>query len=500
MAAQGLGADASPSPRFLLLFAVMLSAWLGGFRPALLATAISVPADAYLFEPPIGEFAVRLEYVPRFLAFVVSALLACALGARRRSAAETVALGMDRDPPARGVAASYVHPLTAGAFAIGIFLLDTLTPFEIAVPVLYVAVVLMAVNFYQARGVLLVCFGCMALTMLSYVLTPGEGSHGIGLLNSSLSLAAIGVTTFLGLKNQSAVASLRRARDELGGKVRELRRANTMLQTEIIERERAEEALQEARAALAHTARVATLGELTASIAHEVNQPLVGVVTSGNASLRWLAAEQPNLEAARRAVERMVRDGHRAADVLDRIRALIKKAPTKKERVDVNEIICEVIALTRTELQRNGVSLQTELANELPPVSGDRIQLQQVILNLIVNAIEAMTGEGAERRELLVSSGEDGLNGVVVAVHDSGVGFGQESADRLFNAFYTTKGKGMGMGLAISRRIIESHGGRLWATPNVPRGATFRFRLPIDGEEAPSSRHVRSPSSAMDLP
>jgi PAS domain S-box-containing protein len=290
------------------------------------------------------------------------------------------------------------------------------------------------------------------------------------------------------------VTDLKWARDELSATVRELRRTNTMLQTEMIERERTEEALQEARAELAHTARVATLGELTASIAHEVSQPLVGVVTSGNACLRWLDVEPPNVEAARRSVERIVRDGHRAAEVLERIRALVKKAPPKEEQVEVNKIISEIIALTRTELQHNGVSVRTELANDLPPVLGDRIQLQQVILNLIINAIEAMTGEGAGPRELLVVSGKDGPNGVLVAVHDSGTGLSEENIDRLFGAFYTTKSKGMGMGLAISRTIIEAHGGRLWATPNTLRGAIFQFRLPIGREAAPSLKQARLPS------
>jgi predicted ATPase/signal transduction histidine kinase len=260
---------------------------------------------------------------------------------------------------------------------------------------------------------------------------------------------------------------------------------------------RAGEQLHQAQAELAHVTRVTALGELTASIAHEIKQPLAAVVASAGAGLRWLASQPPDLEAARRALGRIVRDGHRAGEVLDRIRALIKKAPPKRERVDVNEIISETIALTRPEAQQNGVALQTELANELPLVPGDRIQLQQVILNLIVNGIEAMSGDGAERRELLVVSAKDDANGVRVAVRDSGPGLEKEDLDRLFDAFYTTKPLGMGMGLAISRTIIGSHGGRLWATPNVPQGAIFQFRLPIDGEEAPSGKHTRSPSQAM---
>ena len=246
---------------------------------------------------------------------------------------------------------------------------------------------------------------------------------------------------------------------------------------------RAEEQLNLARAELAHVTRVTTMGELTATIAHEVSQPLTGLVSSGNACLRWLAADPPNLEAARRAVERIVNDGSRAGEVISRIRAMVRKSPPRRDQLNINDTIMEVIALIRSELQQNGISLRAELSNDLPLVLGDRIQLQQVILNLIVNAIEAMSGVGRLQRELLVASVQDGPNDVLVTVRDSGTGLDRTTLDHLFEAFYTTKAQGMGMGLAISRTIIEAHGGRLWATPNVPQGAIFRFRLPTDGEE-----------------
>jgi PAS domain S-box-containing protein len=246
---------------------------------------------------------------------------------------------------------------------------------------------------------------------------------------------------------------------------------------------RAEEQLNLARAELAHVTRVTTMGELTATIAHEVSQPLTGLVSSGNACLRWLAADPPNLEAARRAVERIVNDGSRAGEVISRIRAMVRKSPPRRDQLNINDTILEVIALIRSELQQNGISLRAELSNDLPLVLGDRIQLQQVILNLIVNAIEAMSGVGRLQRELLVASVQDGSNDVLVTVRDSGTGLDRTTLDHLFEAFYTTKAHGMGMGLAISRTIIEAHGGQLWATPNVPQGAVFRFRLPTDGEE-----------------
>jgi PAS domain S-box-containing protein len=256
----------------------------------------------------------------------------------------------------------------------------------------------------------------------------------------------------------------------------------------------AEEELQQARTELARVTRVTTLGELTAAIAHEVNQPLTGLVSSGNACLRWLAAEPPSLEAARRAVERMINDGSRAGEVISRIRALVRKSLPRRDWLNINDTITEVIALLRSEVQRNRISLQTKLSNDVPLVLGDRIQLQQVILNLIMNAIEAMSGVSQLQRELLVASLKDGSNGVLVTVRDSGTGLDSTALDRLFDAFYTTKPEGMGMGLPISRAIIEAHGGELWAAPNEPRGAIFQFRLPAKGEEALSTKQIRSQS------
>ena len=249
---------------------------------------------------------------------------------------------------------------------------------------------------------------------------------------------------------------------------------------QFIERKRAEDALHHAQAELAHVTRVATLGELTASIAHEISQPLAAVVSDANACLHWLAAQ--NLEEARQCAEFVIADGHRAGDIISRIRALVKKAPSRKDWVDVNATILEVIALARSEVTSHGVSLQTRLGDDVPLILGDRIQLQQVILNLIINAIEAMTGISDAPRELLVGSAKDASPRVLVAVRDSGPGLNPGSLDRLFHAFYTTKPQGMGMGLAISRSIVEAHGGRLWATANVPHGAVFQFTLPIEGE------------------
>jgi PAS domain S-box-containing protein len=254
--------------------------------------------------------------------------------------------------------------------------------------------------------------------------------------------------------------------------------------TEITERKRAEEALDHTRTELARVARVTTLGNLTASIAHEVNQPLAAVTANASACLLWLTSDTPDLGEARQAVERIVNDSRRAGDVIHRIRALVEKSPQRRDWLSVNDVITEVIALTRSEANRNRVLLQPELCDDLPSVKGDRIQLQQVILNLIMNAIEAMSAVGEGPREVLASSARDGSQAVLVAVRDSGKGLDPEQLDRVFDALYTTKPTGMGMGLAISRTIVKAHGGRLWATANAPRGAVFQFALPVEGEES----------------
>jgi PAS domain S-box-containing protein len=249
---------------------------------------------------------------------------------------------------------------------------------------------------------------------------------------------------------------------------------------DVTEARRVEEQMHQARTDLAHVARVTTLGELTAAIADEINQPLSKMVTQGHACLRWLAREQPNLEAGRSSVEAMIDNGIRAAQIVDRLRAMMKKVPTHKDLLNINDAILTVISLVSVDAQRHRVLLRTELSNELPLVLGDRIQLQQVILNLIMNAIEAMRGIDQARRKVLVVSRKDGSKGVVVEVQDLGTGMEGVAPDRLFTAFYTTKTDGLGIGLAVSRTIIESHGGQLSALPNVPKGAVFQFRLPTN--------------------
>ena len=250
---------------------------------------------------------------------------------------------------------------------------------------------------------------------------------------------------------------------------------------DVTDRKRAEEErerLRQLEADLAHISRVSMMGELAASIAHEVNQPLSGVVVNGNACLRWLAGDAPNLEEAREAVRRIVRDGKRAGEVIARIRALATKKATAKERLDMNETIREVLALAGDELRKNRVAVRTEFAADLSPVSGDRVQLQQVVLNLVMNGIEAMSSVEERPRELMVRTQNDEADQVHVTVQDSGVGLDPQGLERIFEAFYTTKQRGMGMGLSISRSIIQNHGGKLWAVANNGPGMSFQFTIP----------------------
>jgi len=344
------------------------------------------------------------------------------------------------------IAASSTLRGATASLAIAIFVLDTVTDLEIAVAVLYVAVILMSVRFCAKRGVVIVAASCIALTVLSFLITPGSLSKA-GFFNCVIGIAAIVASTYLILQIQSMDASV-----------------------------------HEARAQLMHMARVTTLGELTASIAHEVNQPLTGIVSSGNAALRWLASQPPNLEKARQAVERIVRDANRASEVVARIRGLAKRAPLQKEYFDANEAVRQIVLLTRREIEENRISLRTVLADDLPPVCADRVQVQQVLLNLIINAIQAVRAVDESQRHILISTETGVSSDVLLTVRDSGTGLDPAKLEQVFEAFYTTKRDGLGIGLAVSRSIVEDHGGRLWATPNEPRGAVFRFTLPKNAD------------------
>ena len=260
--------------------------------------------------------------------------------------------------------------------------------------------------------------------------------------------------------------------------------------TAAVRAEQAEEALHKTQMELAHVARVTTLGELAASIAHEVNQPLTAIVTNGEVCLRWLDRAVPDLGEVRDSVGGIIRGGRRASEIIQRLRALSRKTETQKVAVDINDAISEVIPLVQHEVLSHRVSLRLDLAPTLPAVLGDRVQLQQVIINLLVNGMDAMATVTDRSRELVVRSQLDDSGQVLVAVEDSGVGIDPENAKQLFNAFFTTKSSGMGMGLSICRSIIEAHGGRLWASANEPRGAVFQFILPREPDETVPAEHA----------
>jgi signal transduction histidine kinase len=247
---------------------------------------------------------------------------------------------------------------------------------------------------------------------------------------------------------------------------------------DVSEARQAQESLHAAQTALAHAARVATLGEMSASIAHEVNQPLAGIVTNGEAGLRWLDRKEPDLGEVRSAMERMIRDGKRASQVVERLRALARKAPAQTALLDLNEVIAESVALVRREIQNHRIALQLDLARDLPPVFAGKVELQQVVINLMMNGMQAMEPVTGRPRRLVVRSSRH-EDEVLVSVRDSGIGIDPDNTSRLFNAFFTTRANGLGMGLSIGRSIIESYGGRIWASSNDGPGTTFHFALPL---------------------
>jgi C4-dicarboxylate-specific signal transduction histidine kinase len=252
---------------------------------------------------------------------------------------------------------------------------------------------------------------------------------------------------------------------------------------DLTERTRAEEALRQAKADLTHVSRVTTMGELTASLAHEIKQPIAAAVTDANTCLRWLGRDQPDLAEAREAASRVIKDATRAADIISRVRLLFEKGTPQQELVDINEVIQEMIVLLRGEATAYSISVRTELAEDLPQVMGDRTQLQQVLMNLMMNSIDAMKNVDGTR-EITIQSRRAENSQVLISVSDTGVGLPPETAEQIFDAFVTTKIHGTGMGLRISRSIVESHSGRLWAANNSPRGACFAFTLPTKIERS----------------
>jgi two-component system, LuxR family, sensor kinase FixL len=466
---------------------------------------------------------------------------------------------------ARGVLPSRMLSWSAVILAIVIFLIDTFSPLQTAVAVFYVIVILLVANASHQRNIVRATAACVILTLASFAIVHGAAPLAPPLIRCIVSLSAIGITSFLALRNQAAENALReqanllelthdaifvrdmddtiaywnRGAEELYGWPRHEalgRRTQVLLNTQfsqppnaigatllkdgrwegelihtskdghrivvssrwslqrnehgrpiavletntdITAQTHARETLLTTQAALAHATRVATLGELTANIAHEINQPLAAIVTSGEAALRWLGREQPDLQEARAALDRVISDGRRAGEVIRRVRSLAKKSEQRKVLLNINDVVEESLALVQREIVGHGISARHELATGLAPIRADRIQLQQVLINLIMNAIQAMDSVNERHLSLRSFAGEDGS--VNVQVRDSGPGLGEDAEKHVFDAFFTTKPTGMGMGLSICRSIVESHEGRIWAIRNEDRGATFQLSIPAGG-------------------
>ena len=462
----------------------------------------------------------------------------------------------------------YFFPAIAFVMAAAIFAVDTLTPLDTAIAVLYVAVILPSAHFLGRRGVLVVSGSCIGLTILSFIIMHQQDWGGSALIRFGVSLAAICVTSFLTLRNQQVTSELRdqanlldlthdaifvrgdgdritywnRGAEQLYGWSREqalgqpaalllrtkfpdsqaniqaalldqqqwtgelthFKRDGTQVvvasrwslqldkagrpiavmetNNDITDRKRSEAMLQSAQTELAHATRIATMGELTASIAHEVNQPLAAVVTNGEACLRWLGRDVPDLGEARASVERMISNGRRASNVIARLRALARRADPEYLPVNLNEIVEDALMLVEREAASHSVAVQLDLKAALPDISGDRVQLQQVVINLLMNAIQAMDGVSGRARKLSIISRDqnepDSERAVTVEVRDTGVGIDEQNMDQLFNAFYSTKAEGLGMGLSICRSIIEAHGGRISFVANADHGMSFTINLP----------------------
>ncbi len=478
--------DVLISPLFLL--AILLSAWFGGFGPGIVAASLATLAINYFFLHQMHTLRIDLADVPKIIVFYASALLVSSWSAAkgrtetllRRTRDELEARVQERTADLRQ-SNEQLRVEVAERQRTEKVLREQANLLDLTHDTVFVRDINDVITYWN-RG---------AEELYGWKREEAIGQITHRLLQSIFPAQIEEITTELFRSGRWAgeIVHTRRdgtqitvasrwslQRDEEGQPIAMLETNN-----DITERRQVEEGLRKAQAELAHITRVMTMGELASSIAHEINQPLAAVVTNGNACLRWLANEPANLDEGRECIRRIIRDGNRASEVIARIRALAKKSSPDKAPLNLNETIQEVLALTNNEARRNRVLLQTDLAAGLPPVQGDRVQLQQVIINLVMNGIEAMKGVTNQPRELLIKSNRYESDKVFVAVQDTGIGLDAQNLDRIFNAFYTTKAEGMGMGLSISRSIIEAHGGRLWARPNEGLGAIFQFTLPTDG-------------------
>jgi len=466
-----------------MISAVMFAAWFGGFGPGLLAIALAVLAIHYYVVPPLNSFALKnnlfslgVAELPRLFLFSIAALFVTFLSSAQRAAAES--LRRSRDDL---LAASKHQKQIEG--------------------------VLRHSEMYLAEAQRLSQTGSFGWDVSSGEIFWSEESFRIFGYDKTPSVTVDMVLQRVHPEDRALVQRTidRASRDgkDFDYEYRLLMPDGSVKHVHVVAHpvrdhgdqlefigalmdvtaaKQAEEELHKTQTELAHVTRVTALGELTASIAHEVNQPLAALVTNAEACLRWLDRGTPDLGEARGAVESIIKDGNRAAEVIRHVRALTNKTDTQKTPIDINDVVNEVIVLVQRELFSHRVSLRTEFAPALPVVLADRVQLQQVTINLIMNGIEAMQPISDRPRELVIRSHQDEARQVLVTVEDCGVGISAENADRLFNAFFTTKSSGMGMGLSICRSIIAAHGGRMSAANNAGPGATFQFTLPLHQE------------------
>jgi signal transduction histidine kinase len=466
----------------LFLCSIMFAAWFGGLGPSLLATGIAILLFTYYFVDPGGSFEVAAKDVPRVALFTSTSLFVVSLSAAQRRNADSLRLARD----------------------------------ELQATVQELARVNKALEFENARRRKIEAYldeaqGLSRTGSFSWNVSSGDifwSKEGYRMLEldrtarPSVDLFLQGVHPDDRQVVQHTIDRAQRGEQDYdyehrwltpSGQTKHLHvRAHRVRfdsgEDEIVgalidvsEARQAQEALHAAQSALAHAARVATLGEMSASIAHEVNQPLAGIVTNGEAGLRWLDRKEPDLSEVRSAMERMIRDGKRASQVVERLRALARKAPPRTTPLDLNEVIAESAVLLQREIQNHRIVLRLDLARDLPPVLAGRVELQQVIINLMMNGMQAMEPVTDRPRRLVVRSSRHN-DEALVSVRDSGVGIDPDNIDRLFNAFFTTKANGMGMGLSIGRSIVESYGGRIWASNNDGSGTTFQFALPLRAE------------------
>jgi len=482
------------APVSLFLCAVMVTAWFGGLGPGLFATTISALAFYYFFLPPEYSLIAKPAELPRLAVFVVSAVFVGSLSAAQRSATESLRRARDELKGTVQELQTTNETLQAESRE------RRHAENQLRQSESYLAE---AQRLTHTGSWVWDVAGRDALHLSEewyriYGFDPEGGTPGW-----EQRLQRIHPEDRPKWQEAIDRAVAEKSHYDLefrilypGGEVKYIHTvghpvldaAGDLVQfvgssTDITERKRADEALRQAQSDLAHVSRVTTMGELTASLAHEVNQPIAAAVTNANTCLRWLTRDHPDVEEARAAATRIVKDGTRAAEIIGRIRLLFKKGTPQRELVDVNEVVREVIVIARSEAVRYSISVWADLDADLPQVMGDRVQFQQVMMNLIMNSIDAMKSvDGA--RELAIKSQRTENEHVLVSVRDTGVGLPKQQADQIFNAFFTTKLHGTGMGLRISRSIVESHGGRLWAEDNSPRGASFCFTLPTKVEAA----------------